>query len=77
MASDHPSVHVCKKLPKKGFARKTHRQLKRQLIKLKKREKRRKPGVGKKGKGKGKGKRSGKGKIRKRKKMTRAATLSV
>ena len=59
--SEHPSVHICKKLPKKGFARKTHRQLKHLLKKLKKRGKGRKS-KGKNRKGKklsGKGKRGG------------------
>ena len=73
MKSENPSVHICKKIPKtfpkKGFARKTHKQLKRLLKKLKKKQKRRKSQKkgrkGKKGK-KGK-KKSGKGKKRGRK----------
>ena len=71
--SDHPSVHFCKKLPKRDFARKTHRQLKHLLNRLRKREKRRKSerkkrkgektsGMRKRG-----GRQSGKGKIRRKK----------
>ena len=40
--SDHPSVHFCKKLPKKGLARKTHRKLNNLWKRLKKRDKKRK-----------------------------------
>ena len=78
----HPSVHICKKLPKKGFARKTHRRLKRLLIRLKKRERRmksqRKNRKGKKQSGNGKtgGRQSGKRKIRRGKKRNREATAS-
>ena len=70
MKSENPSVHICKKIPKtfpkKGFARKTHKQIKRLLKKLKKKAKRRKSHKkirkGKKGK-----KKSRKGKKRGRK----------
>ena len=74
---DHPSVHICEKLPKKGFARKTHRQLKHLLKRLKKREKRRKSHKKKSRKGKQqsrkrkiRGRQSGKGKIRRKQDWT-------
>ena len=67
---DHPSVHICEKLPKKGFARKTHRQLKHLLKRLKKREKRRKSHKKQSRKGKRRGRPSGRGKIRRKKDWT-------
>ena len=59
MQSPYPSVNLCKKLPKKGFARKTHRRLKRLLNRLKGRGNRRKSKKNRKGR---KGRRSGRGK---------------
>ena len=40
MKSDHPSVHICNKQPEKKKARKTHKLVKTELKKIKKRKKR-------------------------------------
>ena len=48
MKSDHPSVHICQKKPKRRNARKDHKLIKAELKKIRKREKRRKRVKGKK-----------------------------
>ena len=61
LKSDHPSVHICNKKPKRKNARKDHKLIKGELKKIRKREKSRKRVKGKKNRSNNKKQRRNKG----------------